>query len=209
MNADSGKVTVPEGVGSVLESYLDLDLRIHAVQHAGAQLELVVAAEEDGEQAECRTTTRFSTDCSEDPWLTYGPTDTQLTPDLLVEDMTVSGAFSADGESISGIRVAGVVDTRPLVPLVEEDGDDDSVCNLVAGFGVSCVTCADGEDLCLVVVIEEGTASAIDETVVEREECDGSCPEEECDSCSCASVTPASAGWLVALLGLAGLRRRR
>ena len=197
------RVVHPEGVGSVLESYLEAGILVQVLEHDD-ELDLLVAFEEGGDQAACRTTERVTVSLEDDPFLSYGP-ETSTLWDIEIKDLGLGGAVASDGSGLSGLRAEGVVDTRPLVPLVDEGGEDDAMCELMAGFGVECVPCEDGSELCIDAVIEEGVAQAVAVSLVETPECDDTC--EECDGCGCASGPP-SPGFLVALLGLVALRRR-
>ena len=54
------------------------------------------------------------------------------------------------GARIGGLSLEGVVDTRPLAPLVDDGGDPGVICDLSVSFGATCIPCgSDGEAYCL------------------------------------------------------------
>ena len=70
-------------------------------------------------------------------------------------------AFSPDGANITGAVLAGSIDTRPLVDLVEPGGAEDAVCNLVSTFGIACEPCAGGGDFCLTLLVDSMAAAEV------------------------------------------------
>lgn len=67
--------------------------------------------------------------------------------DIPVEGFTFQGTFSPDGRTIGGGVLAGRADTRNI-----DSENPARFCELAAAQGVSCVACADGEQLCLDLV---------------------------------------------------------
>ena len=65
-----------------------------------------------------------------------------------IDDFRLAGTFSADMTEIGGIELSGLGDTRNLGALIN-NADESAVCQLAGTFGVDCVACPDGEDLCL------------------------------------------------------------
>jgi len=68
--------------------------------------------------------------------------------DVPIVDFRLAGTFSADMTEIGGIELSGLGDTRNLGELIN-DSDETAVCQLAGTFGVDCIECPDGEDLCL------------------------------------------------------------
>ena len=99
-----------------------------------------------------------------------------------IEDLEVSGAFTADASQIVGASVAGVIDTRPLTSLIGATGDDGAICDLVGMAGASCIACPDGTgEYCLTMLVEQLAAALVGGvTVVEVTPADvdgnASCP---------------------------------
>jgi MYXO-CTERM domain-containing protein len=211
LDAEDARVIRPEGVGDVLKTYLEGSALLHASAQDGDELTLQLAVASDtGKQDLCRATEELVVDFSGDPVFVYGPQDTES--GLLgstIQDLTARGVFSADGSSIGGLAIRGVLDTRPLNVLIDEDAEDDAFCSLVAGFGIECVPCLDGTDLCLEVELEGVSAAEVGHSFVALETCDASCPEEDCGVCACSSGVGPGGGWMLGLLGALGLLRRR
>jgi hypothetical protein len=59
--------------------------------------------------------------------------------------------------------IGGLVDTRNLGPLLEigDSGDDEVVCEYLSVFGVDCIDCGDGDELCLYVEAHFGDADLV------------------------------------------------
>ncbi|MCP4921025.1 MAG: Ig-like domain-containing protein [Proteobacteria bacterium] len=192
---DSGRIVIPEGVGSVLESYLTVQIFLE-VTSAGDEIEFLGAiGDEDvpGQQDYCTETLDFpeAADFSEAPYFKIGPATTNISVagyEITIEDMLISGTFSSDGTWFGGGELSGSIDTRPLAVLVGDEEEDDAVCNLVAGFGVSCIPCPDGTNFCLEIKAVDLVGTAADTDVEEiaqgdcHENCDASWENEECDT---------------------------
>jgi len=65
--------------------------------------------------------------------------------------------------------VTGQIDTRNLGPLLQIGSDPDAACDYVAGVGLECIACPDGQDLCLNLKASFPTARVVDDlTLVPR-----------------------------------------
>ena len=195
LDLSSGRIVIPEGVGSVLESYLTVQILLEVTSASDTIEFLGAIGDEDnpGTQDYCTETLNFpeAADFSESPFFRIGPATTTISVagyEVTIEDLEISGTFSDDGSWFGGGVLAGQIDTAPLAVLVGDDEEDDAVCNLVAGFGVECVECPNGTDLCLEIkaVDLSGTAIESDVEVIEasdcHENCDASWENEECDT---------------------------
>jgi hypothetical protein len=76
--------------------------------------------------------------------------------DLPIKDFLLEGTFAPDGSSMGGLVVSGVADTRGLSDAYA--GDEAYVCDLMADWGMDCVACDDGAELCLEILAEDGIA---------------------------------------------------
>ncbi|MFH1468987.1 MAG: Ig-like domain-containing protein [Pseudomonadota bacterium] len=86
-----------------------------------------------------------------------------------VEGFHLEGTFAPDGLSIGGLVVSGLADTRYLGDDV--GGSEDYVCALVYDWGIDCVACGDGAELCLDILAEGVTAPiAPDLDIIPEEE---------------------------------------
>ncbi len=87
-----------------------------------------------------------------------------------IDNLELSGSFTPDGEAIEGVMLAGSVDTRALVPLIQGESDD-AFCQLLnAALGVPCEECADQTGaFCVTILVDNLTADKVHEAgLVER-----------------------------------------
>lgn len=207
----TGRITEPDGVGSVFEQYLEVSGLVRlSVDGQELAVELAVA-DDDWAQDPCNPTLAVAASFS-DPTFRFGPQDVSINGHV-AQDLEFQGSIAPDAQSIGDVRVRIIVDTREFKELVGDDAEDSEVCDLLAGFGVSCVTCeVDGTPYCLGITVEglEGVASEDDLVVTET--CLPECQEEGvCQTsqvCACGPAVPVSS-MLLGLLALVGLRRQR
>ncbi|TNE90215.1 MAG: hypothetical protein EP330_09150 [Deltaproteobacteria bacterium] len=168
----SGRFVEPAGVGSLLGEYLDgTTLFLNVASASATEIQMVGALGDDAGTAQdvCSPTIDFPpADFSGNPYFEVnaeGQTTTISVEgiDIQIEDLIVSGAFAPDGTYIAGGVLAGRIDTRPLVDLVEEGGAEDAICELAAGIGVECEDCGGGEIFCLSLYVDN--LSAVQENV--------------------------------------------
>jgi len=166
MNLKDSTVTKPAGIGVLLADNLDTELLLRVHSLSGADLQIIGGVSPQGT---CEPSITFpGASFSEDPYFTVGPDTTVLAVDDIevnIGDLFISGAFSADGTSIEGATLSGLVDTRPLVALIDETGPPETICDLAVGMGASCVPCADGVALCLDLELIDMTAVKSDESM--------------------------------------------
>ncbi len=187
LNLQDGRVVVPENVGSVLEQYLEVQILIKVAEVDADNLLMYGAlADEDDPtfQDFCTETMDFpSASFDEAPFFGIGPADTTISVagyTVTIDQLEISGTFSSDGEYWGGGVLAGSVDTRALKSLVGDDADDSAVCDLVAGFGVSCITCEeDGQPYCLEIKAVDlgGVLMENDIETIALEKCHASCAD--------------------------------
>ena len=192
LDLGSGRIVIPEGVGSLLEGYLDYTIFL-GVDSASADSILLVGAvanEEDPTQQDyCTPTLDFpEADFSESPYYVIGPANTTLDVagySIEIGELFVSGTYSSDGTWMGGGVLAGSIDTRPLGALLGDDEEEGAICDLVGGFGVDCENCTDGEPFCLAIEIVDMTAEEADGLsleVIEMENCHEQCPDSASNS---------------------------
>lgn len=187
LQAEDVRIVIPEGVGSVLESYLDVTLFIQVSEANGSELSMfgAVANEDASAQDYCSPTLDFPTaSFTEAPYFEVGPQTTTIAVagyTVTIDDLFISGTFAADGSYWGGGVLAGSVDTRPLVDLVEEGGEDGAICEIVSGFGVACEICpGDGQPYCLSIKAiglggDEVTTTTLEE--ITQSDCHEMCPD--------------------------------
>ena len=187
LNLQDGRVVVPEGVGSVLEQYLEVQILIK-VANVDADYLLMYGALADEDdptfQDYCTETMDFpEAEFVDSPFFLIGPADTTISVggySVTIDQLEISGTFSSDGSYWGGGVLAGSVDTRALMSLVGDDAEDSAVCDLVAGFGVSCVICVeDGEPYCLEIKAVDlgGELLSNDIEQIALEKCHASCDD--------------------------------
>ncbi|MBT3218207.1 MAG: hypothetical protein HN348_03880 [Proteobacteria bacterium] len=188
----SGRFVKPAGVGPLLQQYLTIDILIGVTDANATTIEMLGALADDGSvaivQDMCTESIAFpaAADFTENPYFSVGPDNTTISVmgyTISIDDLAISGAFAPDGTYIAGAVLAGAVDTRPLIPLIDETQDDDYLCNLVGTMaGVECEACSDGTgDFCLTLLVTNIAADLEpDLTLVERTAndiaADASCP---------------------------------
>lgn len=198
LQADDVEIVIPAGVGSVLESYLEIALLLEVESADASTLSMfgALGQEDDGEAQEfCDPTLPFpDADFTGAPYFQLGPQTTTISAagyDVEIRDLFISGTFASDGSYWGGGVLQGSVDTRPLVPLLEDcdaDGstpetDDDceegAICELVEGFGVACEDCGDGSEFCLEIkaIGLGGDAVSTDLEEVPLNDCHEQCSE--------------------------------
>ncbi len=157
-----GRFVEPPGVGDLLGGLLTVNVLIEVAEASATEIRMMGAISMDGNpnaQDLCTETIDFPTaaDFSGNPFFAIGPEDTTLNVSgvsVTVDDLSITGAFSNDGTSMEGASLAGVIDTRPLEPLVGADA-----CELLAGFGIPCIPCPSGDgDFCLALEVQDMTA---------------------------------------------------
>lgn len=162
----SGRFVEPAGVGAIIGSLLsgvDFDILIGVDTATASNIGFIGAISGGGSpptQDLCTETIDFpvAADYAANPFFIVEsnalPLDVQGIS-LVINDLTLSGAFAPGGAYIAGAVLAGSIDTRPLVPLLDEGGDDDAACNTVAAFGVTCLPCSsDNQPYCLSIYVD-------------------------------------------------------
>lgn len=180
IDLSSGRIVTPEGVGAALAPYLDFEILAGVKEIDGDSLVIAGAiGNEDvpGTQDYCAPTIDFPpADFSGSPYFQLGPQTTTIAVagySVDIDDLLISGTFAPDGSYFGGGILSGLIDTRPLVSLVFDDEDDENaICDFILGFGVSCVTCPNGEgDFCLelkaVDLLAEEAANPVEEIALE------------------------------------------
>lgn len=158
----------PPGVGPLFASQIDVPILLGissaTATNLNVRVTLGVAGTNPAVQDECVETTPSSGDFTDNPYFE----DISLVFDLggvPFGPLPVSGAFSPDGSS-AVVAMQGAIDTRPLVPLLTPGGADEAVCDLVAQFGINCVSCPGGGDFCLQMHIENIPVTELPNTTV-------------------------------------------
>jgi hypothetical protein len=163
----SARITEPAGVGGLLTPLIadaDFILMVSPTGINGTDIDMIGAIfEDDGaggvQQDTCLPTLALDpADFSENPFFELSGEDTIFSIlgfTIEVAQLELSGAFSPDGSSIQGVGLDLFIDTEQLNDLdLGLDLGDQSICELVGGFGVNCVDCGDGSVTCLKLVAD-------------------------------------------------------
>jgi hypothetical protein len=170
----SGRFVQPEGVGPLLQGYLTTSVLVSVDSVSADKIKMVgavaVADSDPPAQDPCSRTIDFpEADFSENPYFAVGPQDTTLQISDYAVDITqlfVSGSFAPDQTYIDGAVLSGSLDTRPLVPILDPEGEDGAICDIAASIGVACEPCADAQNYCLSLYVDSIKAALIPDAVV-------------------------------------------
>jgi hypothetical protein len=186
-----GNFEQPAGVGPLLQTQLAIDILIGVTDASDTEIQMMGAIGAEGvsppEQDTCEETIDFPTaaDFSSNPYFLVGPDTTTLSVqgmDIIIDDLEISGAFAPDGSYIAGATMAGAVDTRPLVGLIDPSGADSTICDLVATFGVACEPCSDGTgDFCLTLLVTGMSAEELVGTTLVSRSADDIAMDASCN----------------------------
>ncbi|MFT4621955.1 MAG: hypothetical protein ACI8PZ_000607 [Myxococcota bacterium] len=153
----------PLGIDEVLGELIQFDLLVGISASDGTTLDWMAAvADDSGAQDVCTPSIGIpSSGLDGNPDLSIA---SELLPievggsTLEIDDMVLSGTFSADGSLLEGVTIGGNVDTRPLAGVLteEDDGDPNAVCELFGNnFNIDCEDCPDGSGkFCIALILD-------------------------------------------------------
>lgn len=178
---EDATIEKPSGLGTLIDGQLNQSIVVEVQAADALTMDLLVglsAADTSDEQDYCAATTSL-TDASfaENPSFSVGPSTLSISAQgitLTLEDVYLSGTFSADLSEITNGELSALMDTEPLDALAEEYGAD-SACTLLSYIGASCVDCADGEETCVEFVATKmlGEGVKMDLVEIQGNYCDG------------------------------------
>lgn len=180
LDLGAGRFVEPPGVGDVIGSFLDTEVLL-GVTAADASIVHIMGALGDGagNQDICEPSFDFPVDAdfTENPYFIVESDSLNLDISgvlVTIEDLEVSGAFSANGDQVAGASLRGTLDVSILEELVGSDP-----CSLLVAFGVSCETCSDGvTETCLSVYVDSMVATEVNGPLEEIDQAtaDANCP---------------------------------
>lgn len=153
--------TQPAGIGSLFIELIENDLLMGIISDSNGQLRARGAVTDSGSsnQAMCIVTEEgFSTGSfSANPAFFFPPFEAQIpiqgVTQFSFQEVQLSGVFAPDGSYFENGVISGVMDVRDNYSIFQELGLDmespSDVCALMAGFGVSCNACSDGQSYCI------------------------------------------------------------
>lgn len=194
ITAEDVRFVQPAGVGDILKQQLasagdvSILLGIDTIESGTIRMLGAVGSEDNSDvQEPCEPTIPIppadeeAADFSENPYFQVGPSTTEFNVagySIVIDDLFISGAFTPNIEAIQGAQLAGSIDTRPLVPLIDEDAEEAYICDLAYAIGVSCEACPeDGEAFCLTLEVHNITAYKVDDPITPIED---PCELDEC-----------------------------
>lgn len=160
LDLTDARFIAPAGVADLLLGQLEGQLAVGVHSHSGAGADAYIGMT-DGYQDPCVTTSDLPDASWDDPVLDAGPGT--ITLDVAGFAMPLEEArlaFVVDGscDSFSSGVLAAQLDARSLAPLMGDllgTEDPGEICGLMAGFGVTCEACSDGEDYCIEVLADQ------------------------------------------------------
>lgn len=169
LDIGNGRFVEPAGVGDIIGSLLEQEVLI-GVTAADAMSISMMGALGDGNGMQDMCTESFdfpvAADFSENPYFSIESDSLALDISgvaVTIDDLRISGAFSADGSYIAGATLQGTLDVNILADLVGEDP-----CGLLLQFGVPCEECSDGSGAhCLSVLVDDMQADRVDGLMLE------------------------------------------
>ena len=194
----SGNFVQPAGVGELIGGLLENDILIgiKSVDADSLGIRGALSGTENSDQDFCtETLEQFpDADFSAAPYFEIPEGDVTISVagiEATIKDLSVAGTFAADGSYFGGGELSGQLDARELIDVIAEAGLDaetpDDICNLLLGFGVQCVECADGEAYCVTLEVDRLSANETGQTL--GLVCEGEC-HEQCASNSDECAEP-------------------
>ena len=176
----SGNFVQPAGVGPLLQAQITVDILLGVLAANTTSATFIGAIGDDQVplgQDLCNPSIDFpQVDFSQRPAFEVGPDDVTLEIQGLqvaIDDLYVSGNFSADATSIVDATLQGSIDTRQLVGLLGANSPPNSICLLVQLAGTQCLPCPTGGDFCLTLLVDSIQANEIPGlTLVSRTQAD-------------------------------------
>lgn len=75
--------------------------------------------------------------------------------------------FTPDGSAVEGTHLIGTLDVRDVAAAASLGVTVAEVCDLLGSFGVQCTPCADGEESCAPVAVDDLTSAPVDPATLE------------------------------------------
>ncbi len=168
LDLSTGEMQEPAALGDILIPYLSQQLLLSPTALTIGNMPWVGAlAAEDGQQDLCEAI------------LDFGPEGEHVLPDFAITteqivlsyadamiplaDISLSGTFIDDRQTLSYVTFTATLDTRELSALIDPDLDPSAVCEAAAALGTDCQLChfADRDSYCLGIQISQLTGHLV------------------------------------------------
>lgn len=184
----------PAGVGPLLGTQVQQSILLTVTSVDASSLTMVGAltAASGSTQDFCLPTIDFPkpADFTEAPYWEVRSDEAILNVadnDVSIQNLVISGTFSADGMTFGGGVLGGTIDTSLLGALLGSK-DPNYICDLADDFGDECSECPNGADTCLGLRLDQlvgDSAATVAVRPIDQRECDAECPlskkNKECE----------------------------
>ncbi len=173
----SARFVEPAGVGELIGEFVTMNVLVGVAAIDGSDITMMGALSVEGgtDQDFCTPTFDLAADFAETPYFVIAADSIDLSVAgyvIPLQDFEVSGTFAADGSYFGGGILAGSVDARDIVEMIDEVDTWEDACNLTASFGAPCIACSDGVEACLSlradqILAEENVGQVLEEVTEE------------------------------------------
>jgi hypothetical protein len=184
VDLQDARIAEPAGVGPLLALKLDQAILLTVSSVDATSLTMIGALTVDGGSTQdfCLPTIDFPkpADFTESPYWEVQADETILNVadnDVAIQDLVISGTFSADGATFGGGVLAGTIDTS-LLGVILGSEDPGYMCDLADDFGDECSKCPDGSPYCLGLRLDQlvgDSAGTVAVRPIEQRDCDAEC----------------------------------
>ncbi len=174
----SARFVEPAGVGELIGEFVTMNVLVGVTAVDDSTITMMGALSVEGgtDQDFCTPTFDFpAADFSESPYFAVVADEINLSVagyEIPLQDMEVSGTMASDGSYFGGAVLAGMVDARDIVEMIDEVDSWEDACNLTASFGAPCIACDDAIEACLALradqIIAEQNSGQTLEVVTEE-----------------------------------------
>lgn len=163
-------ISQPATLGSIIGAYMQAPLMFNVTAASETEVDFLgglgVVDSDPVTQDTCAPTYDFAATAFDpsSPTFDAGPVDATLYVmgvAVPVYQVHITGAFASDGSVINNMTFGGLVDTRPIGPLLNSGGGEDAVCKQAVNMGVKCVPCPDNTTFCLDLLADGITAPQV------------------------------------------------
>lgn len=165
-----GREVNPLGINAALEQLIEFDLLLGYDRDGekGMFRMLGAVSDDTGVQDPCTPFIPFENegDLTGNPYFSITSSVLPIYVDgalLEIDDLVMAGSFTPDATEIRGLSLSGVIDTRPLAGVIDEEGtgDAESVCELFSGtFNFDCEDCPNGDgEYCVFLELDDLVAT--------------------------------------------------